>query len=206
MSDHKRRFGLGKLLLCVLCAAIAPASNAGPYSEDAIMAAYLIRFIGYVEWPEESASKAPFTIAVLGANGVAEELSQLLAAPANKHRQIRMQRINAVAEIGNAQVVFIGAENAERLKKLIAAIAGKPVLVVTDDAHGIDMGSTINFVRVEQRIRFEASLIAAKKNSLTISSELLAVALRVVLATLDSKVPCASADTSKLCPQLDVRL
>jgi len=50
---------------------------------------------------------------------------------------------------------------------------------VTDEDHGLDEGSTVNFMLVDHRLRFEISLTAATRSGLKISSELLSVAARV---------------------------
>ena len=51
--------------------------------------------------------------------------------------------------------------------------------MVTDSEEGLELGSVLNFVIVENRVRFEVSLTAADKSRFRISSELLAVAARV---------------------------
>jgi hypothetical protein len=53
------------------------------------------------------------------------------------------------------------------------------VLVVTNEEGGLDSGSTVNFLLIDQRVRFEISLDAAESSSLKVASELLAVAIRV---------------------------
>jgi hypothetical protein len=209
----------GLLILSILCTALATTSSAAtPYSEDAIMAAYLVRFAGYVEWPDETTKaaallhdaatpppaspnsvadtsalaasvpetqKSPLTIAVLGGSGIWDELTQLVATQSTKQRTLRIRRITAVADIGDARIVFIGAEHADRLKRLLAALAHKPVLTVTDDVRGLEFGSVLNFMHADRRVRFEVSLVSAKKAGLKISSDLLAVATRVELAAND---------------------
>ena len=50
---------------------------------------------------------------------------------------------------------------------------------VTDEDDGLNQGSVLNFVTVNRRVRFEVSLTAADRLRLKISSELLAVAVRV---------------------------
>jgi hypothetical protein len=53
------------------------------------------------------------------------------------------------------------------------------MLPVTDEDDGLNQGSVLNFVTVNRRVRFEVSLTAADRLRLKISSELLAVAVRV---------------------------
>jgi hypothetical protein len=55
------------------------------------------------------------------------------------------------------------------------------VLVVTDHARGLDGGGMLNFVPVDGRIRFEASLVRAHDAGLRLGARLLSVAERVVM-------------------------
>jgi hypothetical protein len=52
--------------------------------------------------------------------------------------------------------------------------------VVSDAERGLENGSVINFVAVEDRIGFEVSVDAAERSNLRISSRMLTVARRVV--------------------------
>lgn len=170
--------------LCVACLLTACISPAAEQSSDAaVKAAYLHRFTGYTQWPDETKNVPWFTFAIFGDTTVASELERLLTARSIKDKPARVIRPTSVSEIGDAQVLFIGSNfSSAGVKKIIAALANRPVLVVTDDLHGIETGSSINFVQSNRRVRFEVSLAAAKQAHIDISSDLLGVAARVVEA------------------------
>jgi hypothetical protein len=157
----------------------APAYEAAGHSEDSVKAAYLYRFTQYIEWPSAPASTQPFTIAVLNAPGVAAELERLLPDHPIKNTVAQVRVITRISELGHAQMLYLGAAPPGRLRSLIESIAFGPVLLVTDSEEGLELGSVLNFVTVENRVRFEVSLTAADKSRFRISSELLAVAARV---------------------------
>jgi len=174
------RFALRVCTAAFLCLTACPAVHAADdlHSEDAVEAAYLYRFIGYVEWPKDSAANHPFTIAVFDAPRVAEELRRLLPGhPINKEiAQVR--EVRRMAEVDGAQILFVGAGHSAFLRDL-RETAGRSILVVTDDDEGLALGSVLNFVTIDSHVRFEISLTAADRLGLKISSELLSVALRV---------------------------
>ena len=175
------RHRLFQWTLCIACAASAAVSTGAEQSSDAALkAAYLHRFPGYIEWPKNS--NAPmFTIAVFGDATVAAELEKMLVGRSIKDKPARVLKVGSVSEIGDAQMLFIGSSfSSSGLRKIIAELKGEPVLVVTDDLHGLETGSAINFTQVNRRVRFEVSLTAAKQARLSISSELLNVAAMVV--------------------------
>jgi hypothetical protein len=181
MAQDHQRWHWRWLLAFMACAVAARAPVAAPYSADAIKAAYLYRFAGYVEWPALAGpdSAAPFTFAVLNADGVAEQLERLLPALRIQGRPARVRKIAAIAQRGDAQVLFVGLDDVSRIKRVVAAVGSDPVLVVTDHAEGLEAGGAINFVPFDSRLRFEVSLAAAARNGLKVSSELLSVAMRV---------------------------
>jgi YfiR/HmsC-like len=172
----------GAVLLGIVTAvtgALAPAAAAESYSQDAVKAAYLYRFAGYIDWPADALTDTPFTIAVFGAPGVAGELQRLLPAhPINKGiAQVR--QINRVQEVGSAQILFVGNGHADALRNLKSSGAHRSILLVTDEEGGLNSGSVLNFLTIDRRVRFEISITAADRSQLKISSDLLSVAVRI---------------------------
>jgi YfiR/HmsC-like len=166
----------------VLAAVFVPltAGGASPsYSEDSIKAAYLYRFTQYVDWPDPVASDVPFTIAVLDAPDVAEQLRRLLADHLIKNAKAQVRTISTMQELGAARMLFVGTGYLNRLQSVISTLGTRPVLLVTDDADGLPTGSMVNFVTLDHRVRFEVSLTATDHSKLRISSELLGVAVHV---------------------------
>src|SRR5688500_9219766 len=171
--------GAAVVLGLLLTGVASPVSAAELYSEDAVKAAFLYRFTGYVEWPQQALQSPQFTIAVLGADDVARQLELLLPNYSVKGRPAQVRRIKNLRELGNAQMLYIGRNHEADLGRLIARVAAHPLLIVTDDRGGLAVGSTVNFLLVDRRVRFEISVPAAERSGLKISSELLSVAARV---------------------------
>jgi hypothetical protein len=166
------------------------------YSEDAVKAAFLYRFAGYVTWPQELGSGAPFTIAVLGADGTVGALERLLPNHSIRNHHAQVRRIQRVQDLGDAQMLYVVSGHPEQARKVIGALNGQPVLVVTDEEGGLEEGSVVNFLLVDRRVRFEISLSAAEDHRLKISSELLSVAARVQGGRLRSDAFCGPATFS----------
>jgi hypothetical protein len=160
----------------------SPAHAAAPYPEEAVKAIFLYRFAGYVTWPASTANAPQFTIAVLGAANVAEQLKEFLPAHPIQGRPARVATIQGLSQLGDAQMLYIGPGVTGRLSVLIEALKDRPVLIVTDQPGALEEGSTVNFLLEEQHVRFEISTAAAKRSGLSIGSDLLAVAQRVKTA------------------------
>jgi hypothetical protein len=164
---------------CLLCCAVsAPVLAQSAHSEDSVKAAYIYRFTGYVDWPEETGAGHPFVIDVYGDPGLAAALQRLLPGhPINK-QPAEVREVSRIQDLGNAQIVYVGPGHADFLRA-VAAHQSRSMLIVSDDEQGLDLGSVFNFVTVDNRVRFEVSLTAADRAGIKISSELLSVAVRV---------------------------
>lgn len=166
--------------LALLTLGPAPAAwSEQIYREDAVKAAFLYRFTGYVDWPESALATPAFTIAMLDARGVARELDRILPAHRIKGLPARTREISSWRDVGDAQVVFIGQGYQGDLHQVAHRLGDKAVLIVTDHAQGLESGGAVNFLIVDRRVRFEVSVTAAERAGLKIGSELLSVAARV---------------------------
>ena len=178
---------VGLVGLLLVASITRTESMAQAISEDSVKAAFLYRFTDYVEWP--ALQSAQFTIAVLDDAGVAADLEHIVANHRVKGRAARVKLIHRAKEAADAQVVFLGSGDPDLHRRFIAGLAGQSVLVVTDEDRGLEEGSTVNFMLIDHRLRFEISLTAAARSGLKISSELLSVAARVE-GRLQSDVDC----------------
>ena len=168
------------LLLACACVGYVPRlQSQESYSPEKVQAAFLYHFGKFIDWPKGAMPADTFTIAVLDAKPVADELRQLAPERSVQNRTLQVREVRSVDEVGAAQILFIHEEDAKRLPRLLASLRGKPVLVVTDVAGGLQQGAAINFTIADQRLRFEISLAEAKQAGLYFSSRLLAIALRV---------------------------
>lgn len=169
-----------------LCARAASADDGmalpSPLSETlsdaAIKAGYLVKFIGFVEWPVHTLPpNAPFLIGVADADDVFGELLRLLPGRTVNGRPVVARRLDDGNTGDGFHLAFFGGGATRRRVNRLRELS---VLVVTDQPGGLDSGSALNFVQADGKVRFEASLGAADQAGLRLSSRLLAVADRVL--------------------------
>jgi hypothetical protein len=163
--------------LLISACTIANAA-AAEYSEMEVKAAFLYHFATYVEWPEPPHPDEPITIAVLNEPAIAGNLLRFVQGRSVQGRTVRVRSLTTLDDFPRDEILFIGDKPTRRLARLITSI-DSPTLVVTDAPAGLPEGAMINFRIVDQRVRFEISLPAARNAGLTLSSRLLAAALRV---------------------------
>jgi hypothetical protein len=149
--------------------ALAPARADAPL-EYAVKAAYLTKFVPFIDWPDTvfASADAPVTICILGADPFGATLDK--AAGGGGGRPLTIRRIAAPEAAAGCQIVYAGDPQAGSLDVL----AGQPLVTVTDSgmpAHGI-----ISFVMLDNHVRFDIDDAAAAKNGIRISSKLLELA------------------------------
>jgi hypothetical protein len=168
-------------LLCAMpwCGALAQgAAASAPSLERSVKAAYLYKFLGYVEFGAPGEPGSPLVVGVLGADDVAAELTRITAGKTVNGRPVSVRALREGDALAGMQMVFVGADSAVSPKVLRLA-AQNGVLGVSEDENGLQQGAVINFRIVEDRVRFEVSLPAAERSNLKLSSRLLSVAWHV---------------------------
>jgi hypothetical protein len=186
MVSRRRLLGAAACLALALGLglAVAPAgaqADVGP-SEEQIKAAYLFKFLGFVQWPPGafSSHNAPVRIGVLGADALADELADIVRTRLVEGRPVITQRLRPDEAATELHAVFVGRGSQARLPALMASAVGKPLLTITDSGDTPAQGSAINFVTVDNKVRFDIVLGVAEQMQLKISARLLAVARRVL--------------------------
>lgn len=152
-----------------------------PATEWQLKAAYLFKFGRYVEWPGQvfANPESPLRIGVIGADELADELLQIVQGRTINRRPVVVEKLDAGDSIVGLNVLFIGRTSDRRLAYILARTKGKPILTVTESEQALALGSTINFVIVNGRVRFEISPKTADLGQLYISARLLAAAHKV---------------------------
>lgn len=168
--------------IALLLAAAAAAQTIESAPEQSIKAAYLYNFAAYIDWPGVSfaGSGAPLVIGILGDDAVAGELEHITRDRQVRGRPVQVRRLEPGDPITGLHMLFVSQGRIEALPKLAREAQAGSVVIVTESGDALRLGSMINFLIVDERVRFEVSLEAAHASGLTVSSRLLTVAERVL--------------------------
>jgi hypothetical protein len=188
-ADIDRRAVTRLLRACAFSIVVAaglasprPAQADAQADEYRVKAAFLYKFGSYIEWPSRSfaGSDSPIAIGVIGADGLAEELTQIVSGRNVNGRPVLVRRLRPGDPIAGLHVLFIGRVDRGRLAEILAAAKGQALLTVTESEEGLELGSMINFVVVENKVRFDVAPPPSESDNLKISARLLGVARKVV--------------------------
>ncbi|MER2514155.1 MAG: YfiR family protein [Nitrosomonas ureae] len=149
----------------------------GEFDEYAIKAAYLYNFAKFVEWPTASFAdaQAPLTICVAGNSPFGSALEAVAGKRVAAH-PVEVRYLPTPTRIEQCHIAFLSRTEQPRLKPLLAQLAGRPVLTVSDISDFAQGGGMIGLVEAEQRIHFNINLDAARQADLKLSSQLLKLA------------------------------
>ena len=169
-------------LIALLLTAGMPPLNAQPPKprEQDVKAVYLLNFGKFVRWPATRVPAAEvFTVCVLGRDPFGQALEDHLAGETVDGKAIVAQRLNALGDADGCRIVFVAASESRRIRQIVQHFAGAPTLTVSDLPQFTDEGGMIQFVADGKRIRFAVNVAATESAGLTLSSELLRVAILI---------------------------
>lgn len=146
-------------------------------SEYRLKAAFLYNFAAFTEWPTDVGRA--LNLCVYGKDPFGAELDGLNGKPVGAHA-IAVQRQPSIDSLRMCQVVFVSSSAIDQLPRVLEAVRGSAVLVVTDSPGAVQQGAALNMVLAQNRISFEANLGAARAARLNLSSKLLRLATEVI--------------------------
>jgi YfiR/HmsC-like len=152
------RYNVGRIvgLFALLCGALQPLHGADP------------------------AKLETFDICVLGKNSFEPALLATVKGESIDGKTIVARNIPSVQEASNCRILFVSAPEENRVKFVLTTIKRTGILTVSDIPGFATQGGMIELVNHEGRIRFVVNLGAVNRGGLTVSSELLKVAVKVV--------------------------
>ncbi len=166
------------LLACLLV--LGGVAFADRPSEYQVKAAYLYNFGKFVNWPADAGATSEFDVCVLGSDPFGPLLDATVSDSTINGKRVVARRIARAQDAAGCRVVFIAASESPRLGSDLAVLSRLHILTVSDNPHFLDRGGMIQFIFEGDRVRFAVNLTAAQEAGLTLSSELLKVATKVI--------------------------
>jgi hypothetical protein len=181
-SRQRRRSGRWWLAWLLLGGLAAPSNRVAMGeqnpSRDEVQAAYLYNFGKFVRWPEGD-RHGPLVVCVAGQDSFRRTIERLVAGEQISGRPLEVRSVDHPAEASVCSILFVGEPEQTQTEGFLAATAGKAILTVGDEPDFLARGGMIQFVLVEDHVRFVVNLEAANRNGVNLSSELLKVAISV---------------------------
>ncbi len=153
-----------------------------PRSPARLRAEALYNFLTYVEFPASALPQpdTPLVIGTLGADEVQAELADALKGRTVQGRTVLRRRVLEGEALTGLHLLFVGRKVDLAQSTVVSqAVKTNALLLVTENLDGLAAGAVFNVTMQGDRLRFEASLEAAERAALRVSSRILTVAERV---------------------------
>lgn len=176
----------------MFCGAVAFAAGE-PQLEQQVKAAFVVKFGMFVEWPASvtnTVQKAePFEIGILGDDPFREFVDEAAKKARINGRTMTVRRAKELSALDGCRIFFIGENNPDRVKEILPALHGKPVLTVGDAPGFAGLGGMIGLYKQDGRLRFEINPAVAEKSRLKVSAKLLVLGKIVAPGSTEKSKP-----------------
>ena len=172
---------LNKTLRALFCgtlglmALLRGACGAEAPTEYQVKAVFVYNFSRFVEWPPQafSAPDEPFVIGILGGDPFGARLDEAVRGEQIDRHPLLVRRFRNLGEIGDCRILYIDRSESAQLQQILAALAHRSTLTVSDLDGSSQRGVMIQFTTENNRIRLRINVESARAAGLTISSKLL---------------------------------
>jgi hypothetical protein len=168
------------LVACTLLLSLFFSSFRHPdneVTEYKLKAAFIYNFIQYIDWGSAApAGSGEFVIGILGPSPIEQPLREIALTRTEHDKRIAIRHFNSPEEITGCHILFIAKDAGYPLETILAKTA-KGTLTVSERQGYCRKGTAINFVVVDNKIKFESNLKALSAAGLKASSQLLKLAI-----------------------------
>lgn len=137
----------------------------------AAQAMFIYNFSRLTEWPA-SYKTGPFIIGVLGNSSIIRELKNYTQGKKVGTQSIVIKQYTEVGEIQQCHMLFITYGKTKYMAELNKTLANKHTLLIAERRGALEQGAAINFVLVDERLKFEFSPTNSTRSGIKYSSKL----------------------------------
>ncbi len=140
-----------------------------------IKASYIYNFAKLVGWPE-SQKKGDFQIGVLGDPSLYQQMITKYSGKQIGSQDIEIVQLVNTEKLGKPHILFISRNNSEAIGPVVKSLTKSNTMVITEDDKGLDKGASLNFLVIDNLLKFEISETNTVQHKLTIGSTLKSLA------------------------------
>lgn len=167
-----------KTPLCAVLLLCCSSYQDGKMDESESKSLFIYNFTKHIEWPLGT----PGDKFVIGLYGNSDILNELLEVCYNKsvhEKLIEVKIIRSLEDVLQCSMLFIPKQHGNELSSINEKIKKAGVLIITEQPGMCLKGSCVNIIQKKKQLRFEISEKAIEQAGLKVSSQLLALAIKV---------------------------
>ena len=134
-------------------------------------AIFIYNFTRLIEWPPDY-KKGGFVIGIYGSTDVFNEIQHFVKGKTVGSQPISVVKYNNVENIGRCHILFVAFGKTKELPAIINQIGNNKTLVVGEKTGILNEGAAINFMVIDDKLKFELKAGNASKYGLKVLSSL----------------------------------
>ncbi len=151
---------------------IASFSVKAQESLSSAQAIFIYNFLRHVNWPDANISDK-FVIGVLGNSETYNQLVEFTKDRKIGTKTIVIMKLSSIEETATCQLLFVPASKKSKIAEIKSYLGSRPCLIVSESSGTSSLGSAIEFVLQNNKLKFHVDEANAKQQHLTISRALL---------------------------------
>lgn len=144
-----------------------------------LQANYLYNIAKLVEWKDQGMREGNFVIGIIGNANLYQELIKQYSTRTIGKQPIEVRKLPRSAEVERCHILFVGRGDLALLPEVYKRMEKQPTMVVTEYSGALDDGAVVNFVKVQNLLKYEMSLHNAQKHGLVMGLTLKNLAHRM---------------------------
>jgi hypothetical protein len=167
------------LVILFICTSAQQQREADKDTTAILQANYLYNIAKLVEWKEPSMRSGNFIIGVIGGTNLYQELIKQYSTRTIGKQPIEVRKLPRSVDVERCHILFVARTELSILPDLFKRLSTEPTMVVTEYSGALDDGAVVNFVKVDNLLKYELSLVNATKHGMIVGSTLKNLAHRV---------------------------
>ncbi|MCB0764037.1 MAG: YfiR family protein [Flavobacteriales bacterium] len=182
----RQRMAMGRLLRILivlplfLCATVPQQREADKDTTAILQANYIYNIAKLVEWKDAEMRNGNFIIGVIGGPNLYQELIKQYATRTIGKQPIEVRKLPRSADVERCHILFVGRTELALMPEIYKRMQNVPTMVITEYNGALDDGAVVNFVKVDNLLKYELSLVNAQKHGFVVGATLKNLAQRVV--------------------------
>jgi hypothetical protein len=177
---HSTRRFASIVTLLVGLALISGAGEAMGRSnkELKLKAGFVINFVKLTTWPATrfESKRAPVSICVVNASDFEAHMRFLTIGKKVRGRSLEIRQLSRADSLRGCHILYLGELPSEEVVKIVRGLPANAGVFTVGEQEGVaSQGGVVNFIRKENRLRFQINHYAAKRQGLEIDPMLLSL-------------------------------
>ncbi|MDQ8186044.1 YfiR family protein [Pelagicoccus sp. SDUM812002] len=158
----------------ILFVAFPSNVRAQSLNEESLKASYILKFIDFVRW--ERPTSNPTKVGVVHDPSLFRELQAIAAKKSRATRSFEIVEIDTssdkIGKLSGLDLVYIGRNQQPQWAGIVKFARQESIITVSSEPGFLEEGGLIEFITLQNRIRFSLNLVEVDLYNLGVSSKL----------------------------------